>query len=573
MKRGTLMKSRRGFSLGNTLVVIGVASTLAFTVAAGSMVHLNYTTRVSNGEQAQNLAESTLALAIEKLFKTPTFGTNRAQEANVVLLRNGGVGRLTFNQTMARDWEMPYSTNNLEGSNPVTGFDLERPIPKASTQLVASATVGGVRRTVEAVLYVPPFPYAIASAGPFRSTGKLEVGAVTSVASVQNLAELDPSNLLAAHLASNATGSQALVLGPETRITGDVRAAGQVELDKDAHIGGEVRSGSDPVSIPKENVATYDPELLGKPNIQFVDTATVDNPTFSGFAKRVGDLTVSNGLDLDNGVLYVDGNVNVHGGVQGSGALFVTKNLSITGSSTLSTDNTVAVMAGGDVSIVGSGSYSSSFQGLLYNEGKFFAKQISLMGVFIQNNPNATVEIQDAKLIYAPEYSSVDINVTAGPAPPVDLTKGNIKMKKDGDGFKPEDPYGSSGPVIFEAYPVTTGGWELADPNDKTVTWYKDYAAMRKAFADRWNAYYLDRNKRELLGIAKKTGEIITYGISSSDETKLGPALDAQLNGVAPRPPASSTLMPKRTGEEITLDPSRFLSMKDRTRVLYWRAR
>lgn len=577
---------RRGFGLGNTLLVVSVVSTLAFTVAAASLAHLNYTTRVSNGEQAQNLADSTISLAIERLLTTADFGANRASDASLELKGDRGVGRLSFNQTVARDWGIDYSTNNLEGSNPVLGVDVQRPIPKAATQLIATATVGGVSRTVETVLYVPPFPYAVACAGPFHSTGRLEVGAVNQLASIQSLTELDPARLLAAHLASNAVGEQAMVLGPESIIRGDVRSAGQIQMDNTVEIDGEVRSGSDPVSIPKENVASYDPELLGKPNLQILTPGTVAAPTYQGFAKVTGDMTVDNGLRLDDGVLFVNGNLVVNGGLQGSGALFVTKNLTITGSSTLSTDNTVAIMAGGDVSMVGGGSYSSAFQGLMYTEGNFTARQISLMGVFIQNNPNATVEISDAKLIYAPEYSSVTVNVANTSPADFSLANANIFLDRHVHEFRYGDDWGDHGPVVFEAYPITSppGAWQLVDPNSKQILTLPSYDALRDQIVAIWNAAPKSNNtgkKNEggvLKGLLNAGGDELGYVVTPIDDDskrqKMYDALDAQLAGLQPREAGNSSMAPPRDPvDQVKVDPSRFMSLKDRARVLYWRAR
>jgi cytoskeletal protein CcmA (bactofilin family) len=565
------VRNSRGFGLGNTLVVIGVASTLAFTVAAGSMVHLNFSTRVSNGEQAQNLAESALAEAAARVLSDPLFGTKRVKDAAVIVEGQRGVGRVTFNQTEARDWGMAYSTNNLEGSNPIVGFDLDRPVPKAAMQLVGQATVGGVTRTVETVIYIPPFPYAIASAGPFRSTGKLEVGAVGSIASVDSLSELDASNLLAAHLASNGTGKQALVLGPDSHITGDVRAAGEVALDPGAQVAGEVRANTDPVQIPKENVRTYDPELLGKPNIQKILGDSLVQPALNGFAKRVGNLFVSNGLKLDNGVLFVDGDVTINGGIQGSGALFVTRNLSVNGSSAMSTDNTVAVMAGGNVSLIGNGTGNSAFQGLLYTEGSFKAKQISLMGVFIQNNPNETVEISDSRMIYVPEYSTVEVDVGK---PTFSLADSNILLDAHGKPYK-HGEWGKQGPVAFDAHPVASGGWDLTDPNEEGVKHFDSIAEMAVYIEDYWDDGKHKKHHRESLYGLDANGQKVSYRLKGNPKVeKLAAYLTTALVGAKPLETVAGTvggvLNPQ---QHIEVDPSRFLALKERARVLYWKAR
>jgi len=141
------MKRHHAFALGNTIIVIAVASTLAFTLAAASLTHLSYSNRVSNGIQAQNIAESTMALVSEKLLndsdaKLRDLGQNHEAGATFTYELNGGQGFITFNPDQAALWKMPFSTNNLGRDNPVAGHDPTKPIPRASAQLIARGTVG-----------------------------------------------------------------------------------------------------------------------------------------------------------------------------------------------------------------------------------------------------------------------------------------------------------------------------------------------------------------------------------------------------------------------------------------------
>jgi hypothetical protein len=565
------VKSRHGLSLGNTLIVVAVAATLAFTIAAASLTHLNYSTRVKNGILAQNIAESTLSLVVERLLSEDQreLGTLRDAASSQEFALSGGTGRLTFNKQQAETWKVPVSSNNLSSDSSMEGHDPTLPIPKNSAQLVASGTFNGVRRTVEAVLYVPPFPYAVASAGPFHSDGHLEVGALDTLPEAG--AQPSSEEILSANLASNAPGAESLVLGPESRVSGDVRSPGGVKTDKTVYIGGQIRSGADPIQIPKENVTSYDPELLGKPNLQTLPSGDSSKPTIQGFAKVKGNLDVSGGLKLDNGVLYVDGDLHIEGGITGKGALFVTRNLTLSGATQMQTDNKVAVLAGGDVAVYGSGTYSSLFQGLLYNEGSFKAERITLMGVFIQNNAAKPVEISDARVYYSPTQGSLDLVIQS--AQEVDLSKGNLRIKPILSGLL--SPVLGQGEAVFEAYPVThpAGSWELVDPNSKRILSLPNQTAVRAKVKEIWNASG-SSTSGGLLGYGSdgKAAVLVVPPISLLGDLLFSAQFDS-LGSVQTREPGSSQMLARTAGERFVVDPSQFLSLKDRVRLLYWRSR
>lgn len=558
-------QGRAGFSLGNVLMVITILATLAFTVAAVSLNHLNFTQRTLNRHEAQRAAESTIALALKELFADARYGEIR-KATNSIEYRSqrGALGHLTFWPDQAGPWKVDRSTNNLSGTNPTEGYDSTRPIPPAAVQLVALGSYRGVSQRVETVIYMPPFPYAIASAGSFTSTGGLEVGALNDTGEVDDLTLIDSEDLVSAHVVSNSSDSKALSLGPDSLITGDVRSHGGIILDPKAVVHGQVRTNSDAVTIPKENVRSYDPLLLGKPNLQKLSTGSLNAPLLEGFVRRAGDLVVTNGLHLENSVLYVEGNLEVQGGIEGSGALFVTGNTHIAGVSQLTSDNSVALMGAGNVTIDGSDKESSHFQGMVYSEGDFLANHINLLGVFIQNGPGHSVQINNSRMISTPELAEMKVNVL--PAPP-SLASGNIYLKKDGKAWDPKKKPGKDGPIIFDAYPVSSGGWELADPSTGNIYSVPNYAALQVKLME------VLKSSKTHQGVNDK-GQPKTYKIKKDIKQKdLNAALDTLLAGVVPRAASTTQVVtPGLKAEVIELNPSRFLSFKDRMRVLYWRS-
>lgn len=583
-------------------MLLSVIALLAFTVAAGSLTHMGLSTRRSNGEQAQLIAESTLAMVTRKILVDNSIGKLRKPTDMYNFSLNGGEGRLTFNPSQAALWKIDYSTNNLDNSNSTVGYNPAQPVPKAALQLIATGSVRGVTRRVETVLYVPPFPYAIASAGAFQADLALTLGSLNHAASVTDIKAVDNRDLLPASLAANEAGSDALKVGPGSDIVGDVKSAGGILVDSTSVVGGAIKAYSGTISIPKETITAYDPEANAKPGLQFVTPGDVARPTYRGYVKVKGNLAVTGGLKLDNGALYVDGNLTVSGGIQGSGAVFVTHNLSLSGNTSMTTDNTVAVMSGGDVNITGNGSSASSFQGLLYNEGNFNASSVSLIGTFIQNKPEGKVTLKNTHVTQVQDTADMQIPISNQASGADDLTKGNLSfnygnMHDLGGMNLVQDLLGNlvvgvvaGNPTVkFDAYPLLTGGWELVDPNSRTIKKYATKDDVKQAILDEWNSSARNgtgksRNGgiiglagvRSLLGLLLPMSSAIPVSsiTSQSDRERFFALIDQQLANVPARASHSSQMLPIPPPiEEIDTNPSRFLSLDSTIKVLYWRAR
>ncbi|MFN8608076.1 MAG: hypothetical protein U0931_11135 [Vulcanimicrobiota bacterium] len=419
---------------------------------------------------------------------------------------------------------------------------------------------------MECILYIPPFPYAVATAGPFHSSGRLEVGALDVLLPPGQ--KPSPEDILSANLASNSADAKAMVLGPDSRVSGDVRAAGSIETDKTTYIGGRIRSGADPIAIPKESVSSYDPEANGKPNLQKVPPGGAASPNIAGFAKCTGDLNITGGLKLNSGVLYVDGNLSVEGGISGKGALFVTKGLSLVGSTSMETDNKVAVLAGGNVNIFGSGQESSLFQGMLYNEGSFSAQHITLMGVFIQNKAGAPVEISDSLLYYQSGQSKLDLTINDKSTS--DVSKANLSISALGLPLTGA----VAGSAVFEVYPTNAPDkhWEVVDPNSGQIYSVANPAAVRSKIMEIWKEYG-NSTKGGLVGMGPAgNGILVIPSLPVLSDLLFWPQYNSDLKNIPAREPGASQML-SPSNQKITIEPTRLLSLKDRVRLLYWRSR
>ena len=116
-----MMRSTRGSSLATTLVFVALAILVGAALASSAITHLHFGSSQSNRQKAQLVAEATLALASEKLLKEPQFGVEESGQKSLDITFEGAQGRLTFDQSLAAEWDMPHSTNNKASEASTTG--------------------------------------------------------------------------------------------------------------------------------------------------------------------------------------------------------------------------------------------------------------------------------------------------------------------------------------------------------------------------------------------------------------------------------------------------------------------
>lgn len=401
----------RAASLPSVIMVVALMVTLAFTVVAIAFNHLNVTFRSNNNTKAEHLAEAVLSLAIEKArLNVDEFGlTGSATEKTVILtldsLPEGSRGVLTFDPDTAASLGVPFSTNNRSES-PVEGSNPKQPVPGQSLHLVARAEVKGVFSTMEAVIAVPKFPYSIASGGAIRSNGGLLVAAVRPDTAFDLSSPIHRQDLRPGHLVTNSTqGDDALILTGTNTIMGDIQSASGATIDSDTEVLGETRLGANQVNLPKLDATDYDPYRStpagpapgtqpAEDEVQEVNSGAgvLNVKGYNVFGQKRADdtynpdahLVVDNGITLQGGVLYVNGNLTVSaGGVKGKGAIIATGNIVINGGGEATTDNQAALVANGDITLRGSASEKAKFAGLIYTKGDLQAENMRLAGVFV----------------------------------------------------------------------------------------------------------------------------------------------------------------------------------------------
>ena len=374
-----------------TLVVTALALLLGIALANTSVSHIHFYESQSKRENARNAAESVLALALEKVLADDTFSEGGHLELELLQ----GIGRLSFDSTQAASWSIPKSVSNLDSETAIEGWK-DKPLPKGSVQLVAVGESNGFQRKVEMVVQVPRFPYAIVSSGPIHSNGNLILGGVDSVEDA--LSGLESEDMHPADLCSNAPG-EAVNLKGRVEISGNIQAVGSIQVDSNAVIRGELRGGSDPVTLRTVDLQSIRPqtsEPLGSPI----------SPKLEGFYHwDAPELMITGGLELNEGVLYVNGDLQIFGGVRGKGAILANGSVTVHGGASLAASNDMAIVAKGDVNLLGNSQKGSFYQGVVYTEGDFLAQNVTILGTFIANrerssvDPGSRVSLVDARVV------------------------------------------------------------------------------------------------------------------------------------------------------------------------------
>lgn len=452
------MRRAKGVGLGTVLVVVALVVTLGFALAGASVQHLGLQSRLTNGARALDMARAAANLGLERVLTDADYGKDpTADTLQEYTDSQGAVGRLTFNPDQASAHHIPYSLNNLSGTEIKAG-STGQVVPLKTVHLVSVGTYRNVTRQVEVVLSLPPYPYAAASDGPISARDVI-VGAAPP-GSVQGIpsGKLKPASLL-----SNAEGKQALVLGEGSNVSGDLMARGGIKVDQGATVKGLVRPNQQERELPVWHTEDYDPITQNRPYIALdesysagsntIGTSTGSEPVkFTGTVRRDGNLSIEGDLDMQGALVFVDGNLNVNGALTGKGVVVCTGDLTVRDHAEVDSHDKVALLAKGKMTLKGGGLSSSLITGILYSEGGFEASQLTLRGVVISRQGTSgdrPVTLNGARVVRDPE----PVTVTVAPT-----TVGQTTFVVDLGGLAAGNtpPQGASPPSV--------GGGRIATP-------------------------------------------------------------------------------------------------------------
>ncbi|MGE0489083.1 MAG: hypothetical protein AB7S38_07695 [Vulcanimicrobiota bacterium] len=548
------MNRGRGFSLGAALLVVMIVSLLGVTIAGMSVTHQGLLLHSENSTRARNAARSLIERAMAGIFDG-----SLAPDATLTDQGTGYEAVLTFDPSEADARQIPVSINNLEGSNSVKNPNNGGLVPAATARLVAWSRYRGQVHQVEVLLYVPPYPYALACAGPLDAPTGVIVGELMDYAVSGPLENLP---LAPADLGSGSVASNAVLLGGRSRVTGNVETPGQIVLQDQAVIDGERRGGWGDVPIPALDPTDYDPLTRGLTTLPLPAAGTPLTQVY----RETGDRTVDS-LDLQNGFVYIEGNLTVNNGVTGQGVLVTTGALTINGGTDIRQSLLdLALVSGGKTTLTGAGPETSAFHGVVYAGGGLEARRIAVVGTLIANNAAVPVSLEEVAVFEkpgeeGPKPGLAQLGVTRGP---LYLGTQHALAKaisvQDYSGVWTTQGTPSNALLKFEATPVLVSGQVTYDYTLTTLTTPALVLSGRgrNALSGDIGVTSGQMNPfRQAFGL--QNGNVGRYGLST-----LLTYLDEFAAGVdtGDEPPVNPAL--------ILEDLSKILRLADRVRVLEW---
>jgi hypothetical protein len=387
---------RRGSSLLDTLLIVTLAGVVTLVLAAVVSFHVQFQLRVSGTVAARDAAESALSATTAEVLDYADHGNSFGIKAITVRAScsndatSTALGLVTFGTAISFSGGtlQPSLNNWLTDSSAVDSAG--RVVAPHCVELFAAGQAGTHTQKLRTCLYMPDYPYVLASSGPILSpTGLIAASVAPGTDLNATNGQVPASASRPGCVSSNSAASPAVLLGPGSLITGDVTAVGLVSLASDAAVQGMVRSGAGAVPIPTIHASAYDPSNPAHPKNYAVLTSTMTPQTLEGYW-RASDmpLTTLGDLKLENAVLFVTGNLLITGVLSGNGGIVVCGTTTLQHGANFAADNQVAIVSEGDLTLHGDGENSSTFQGLLYTNGNLHADNITLYGGFVANAPN-----------------------------------------------------------------------------------------------------------------------------------------------------------------------------------------
>lgn len=552
-------KNHRGVGLASVFIVALILATLLTVLVGANTSTLTVVRHSEATQEARRSAQSLLARATYELRQTQSFGTAGESLEFKTSSVDSGTAFLTFDVDAAKKLGIPASVNNLSNDESVKGVNGEL-IPARTARVFAVGDCSNERRTVVMDFHVPPYPYAIATAGSFESLGDLTLKGLSP----------ETGQDVPGHLVSNSSADRSMVLGPRTEITGDLVSAGGIILSEDeVKVGGEVKSQSEASEIPRIPLSDFDPRKMTSPgNVTSLGSSFYQDPKFEGKVLREGDLIISGDMNLDGALLFVEGDLEIVGNLTGRGAIVTTGKLTISGTQNVTTDNELAILVGGDLSIKGRGVNSSKLEGLIYAEGDVVVSDSTIEGTLIsQSNGGTTprVLIERSSMIHNPSGTSLVTTVGGSdPGPSLYLAFNSEGLYVPGLNAVPS---GSKPPVTNGSVALTVG---VSIDSNGTYHLYPPDGSPTKSSKSEFGVML------QLAGILFQEMPELKANREWLQNGQLGgaaKALAADLKALSSSLPAgmamksASAAAPSPDSFELEIDPMKFLKYGEEMRI------
>jgi hypothetical protein len=393
-------------------------SKMAFAVAERNIIRVRLSRQNIDATSAESLAESGLAIAIASFQEDHQFGKKGEKfKYEIPLTRDAkAYCKVEFSESP----EPGKSFNNHQGD--AVAVCGEHRCPKNGLFLTSIGVCNGVTRRMFSVLAAAPYDYAVGATGPIRSRGGMVLGSVPKGFDITKGVDVDKLEEAALLTVASDDGDGAAVdLNGDCTLVGDLKSVGSIKLGSGVkHTKGQALANSQAEDVPDIPLSSYDfapdlkPLVIGA-NIQ--EEAKSYSGLVSWKPNGTEKLEFRNGLELNGATLRLKGDVVIHGGIKGQGALIVDGKLTITGTNDLKADNQVALLAGGDIEVLGVSKESSQFQGLLYSKGPkgVHIENATVLGTVLaagkdpQTGKGSSIEIEKATLAHTKQSLGADI--------------------------------------------------------------------------------------------------------------------------------------------------------------------
>lgn len=370
-------KRIRGASVAIVLALVTVMSFLAAAMTALFMMSVNLTQGSFNGDVALNEAEAGVNEVLYHLGQTEDHAYGKGNQVIRATHTPGFTAEEAYHVvTFDPSSTFPHSLNNIGASGSGTGYG-GRQVPADCVHVISTGVCRGQTRTVEAVIRKPPAPFGLGTSGSIRSASSLVVkgssgGAVTD----------DRPG----HIVANAP--EGLVIdGANTYISGFAKSCGPISIAQPAEVKGGLRPNASTTELPEISIDALNPQAqTGVVNMldSTYGAATLDIMYYCGH-----DLAFTGQVTMKDSFLFVNGNLQISGGVKGKGAIVVTGDVTIDGGVALSSANDmeVALIAKGMITLRGG---SNAFRGLVYSGKGAEVKNMTVIGTTVVNSGDTT---------------------------------------------------------------------------------------------------------------------------------------------------------------------------------------
>lgn len=332
------MMRRRGSVLIMTLVLIALVAMYTTALVATNQRLFGMSRRSEDLTAALALGQGGLNRLIQQL----TFDSNFSSDLTYGNPQTGY--QITFNPGSPTR-----SVNNLNNASASAATNYRgQTVPPYTADVIVVAQSSGVTRRLRYVL-----TRGLAYRGAMGANGKIEFGADASLRSYTSLTDHTPVACQFHANDSDNTGMGILWAGPPSTFSignqCEVTSASGLDGAIEAANPGKTQSNVPKVPIPQVDVATMVSMASSSPAPTTLATGGIYCDTQTYLA---GNQTIDGDINLQDGSLFVDGDLTINGGLLGFGSVYVTGDIHIVGgNATVITNqpNGAAVLAGGDI--------------------------------------------------------------------------------------------------------------------------------------------------------------------------------------------------------------------------------